>query len=73
MRPGEHKVFVKRENLKTLGLHPTSKELYDLMHLVSCDHAIMRWKEEWSFCPVCLGMAGEEGWIAHKERKDILV
>lgn len=72
-KPGDHKVFVKRENLTSIGLHPTSKELYDLMHLVSCTHAIQRWKDEWSFCPVCLSMVDEDGIARHKTRKDILV
>lgn len=73
MKPGAYKVLVKKENLKTKGLFPTSQELYDLMHLVSCDHAEKRWKDEWSFCPVCTAMVGEDGFINHKERKDILV
>ncbi len=68
-----HKVFVKRDELKTIGLHPTSLELYDLMHLVSCTHAIKRWKDSWSFCPVCMTMMDEDGLIRHRDRKDILV
>lgn len=73
MRPNEYKVFVKRDQLSSKGLYPTSQELYDLMHIVSCVRAIERWKEEWSFCPVCLASYEADGAIKHKERKDILV
>lgn len=73
MGKSNHKIFVKKEKLESTGLHPTSKELYDLMHLTSCEHADRRWKEEWSFCPVCLEMIDEDGYPRHKLRKDILV
>jgi hypothetical protein len=68
-----HKVFVKKVDLKSKGLYPSSQELYDLMHIVTCERAVERWQEEWSFCPVCLARYEADGWIGHKERKEILV
>lgn len=73
MKDGAYKVFVKRADLKSIGLHPTSLEIYDLMHITTCELAIKRWRNTWSFCPVCLAMIDEDGSINHKERKDILV
>ncbi|MES1986997.1 MAG: hypothetical protein V4440_03030, partial [Pseudomonadota bacterium] len=70
----KHEILVKREDLTTTGLRPSSQELYDLMHLISCEHAIKRWNIGWSFCPVCLGRIGEDGiTVRHRPRKEIEV
>lgn len=73
MKESVYKVFVKRADLTSIGLHPTSKEIYDLMHITTCELAIKRWKDEWSFCPVCLARIEFDGAINHRSRKDILV
>lgn len=76
----QHEIFVKKENLTSQNLSPTSIELFEMMHLTSCEHAIKRWKEEWITCPVCsqpfqygLDSYGIVAMQPHKQRKDILV
>ena len=77
----QHEIFVPIGQLTSKNLGPTSRELYELMHLTSCDHAIQRWKEHWMMCPVC-GSAfsliidvefgsGIVSAIRHKTRKEI--
>lgn len=68
-----YKILVQKENLTSRGSLPSSQELYDLMHLTSCEHAIQRWKDHWQFCPVCLQPLTDEDIVEHKERADILV
>ncbi len=68
-----HKVFVQKKDLTTIGLRPSSQELYDMMHILSCELAEKRWKDEWSFCPVCLCMMDEDGIFVHLPRKLIEV
>lgn len=60
------KVRVLKKDLTTRGLYPTSQELYDLMHIITCERAIDRWQEEWSFCPVCLARYESDGLFKHK-------
>lgn len=77
----QHEILVTKDNLSTRSLSPTSEELFELMHLTSCDHAIKRWKEAWLICPVCNGTVkysidttyGLVNFIEHKRREDILV
>ena len=77
----QHEILVNKLDLTTRSLSPTSDELFELMHLTSCDHAIKRWKEQWLLCPVCNGSVkysvdstyGLVGYIEHKRREDILV
>jgi len=71
MRENNHKVLVLKKDLTSQGLYPSSQELYDLMHLTTCEHATKRWQEEWSFCPVCLARYESDGAILHRLRKDI--
>lgn len=73
MKENVFKVFVKKADLTSVGLHPTSKEIYDLMYITTCDLAVKRWRGEWSFCPVCLARMESDGVFLHKSRKDILV
>lgn len=73
MSASNHKVFVLKKDLTSRGLSPSSAELYDLMHLTTCEHAERRWRDEWTFCPVCLVSVDSDGVIEHRERKDILV
>lgn len=68
-----HMILVQRRDLKAHRLSPTSEELFDLMHITSCDHAIQRWKEAWTFCPVCCSVPNRMGIISHKPKKDILI
>lgn len=72
----QHQIVVKKENLTTRSLSPSSQELFELMHLTSCDHAIQRWKANWLLCPVCNGAiinSAEGSYVEHKTREDILV
>lgn len=71
------KVFVQKENLTSRGGLPSSQELYDLMHLTTCQQAEARWKDHWQFCPVCLQATqvdneGEDYYVLHSLRKDII-
>ena len=59
------KVRVLKKDLTTTGLYPSSQELYDLMHIVTCERAIQKWQEEWSFCPVCLARYKADGDFDH--------
>lgn len=76
----QHQIFVEKKDLTTKSLSPTSEELFDLMHLTSCEHAVKRWKPEWILCPVCsqpyeLCIDMHDGVIGlqlHKTRKDLL-
>lgn len=73
MSVSNHKILVEKKDLKSKGLRPSTQELYDLMHLVSCLHAEARWNDHWSFCPVCCAFMKDDGTIDHKQRKDIQV
>jgi hypothetical protein len=64
-------MLVKKANLTSKGLFPSSQELFDLMHITSCEHAHERWKKHWSFCPVCGAMPDNDGLIKHKEKAEI--
>ena len=64
-------VLVKRDDIETTGLYPSSLELYDLMHITTCEQAVARWQEEWSFCPVCLARYEVTGDIFHKHKNAI--
>lgn len=72
----KHKVFRTKEELTTKGSLPSSQEIYDLMHVTTCEHAIQRWKDYWMFCPVCLSSADitfdGEILVDHKERAEIV-
>ncbi len=59
------RILVQKKDLTTTGLYPTSQELYDLMHIVTCERVIERWQEEWSFCPVCLARYEADGGVRH--------
>ncbi len=60
------KILVLKKDLKTRGLYPTSQELYDLMYIITCERAIAKWQEEWSFCPVCLARYKADGNFDHQ-------
>ena len=49
----QHEILVPLGKLTSKNLGPTPQELFSLMHLTSCDHAIERWKDHWLVCPVC--------------------
>ena len=75
-----HEILVAKDKLTTRSLSPSSQELFDLMHLTSCDHAIKRWRDHWMVCPVCNApvtlvhdQSGYGSYIGHKEREEILV
>ena len=78
-KPKQHEVLVPPGKLTSKNLGPTSIELYRLMHLTSCDHAIQGWKDHWLMCPVCaqpFGLAvdyghGIVGTYTHKSREEI--
>lgn len=75
----QHEIFVKADQLTGKNLGPTARELYELMHLTTCDHAVQRWKDHWLMCPVCaqpFGLVVEHGvgiigQHMHKSRKEI--
>lgn len=67
---GSKRILVTRDKITTKGLYPSSLELYDLMHIVTCVSAVERWQEEWSFCPVCLARYEADGNIIHNLRRD---
>lgn len=77
----QHQILVTKDKLTTRSFSPSSQELYDLMHLTSCSHAIQRWKDHWMICPVCNGVVGVEAsqefgvvsYVGHRERSEILV
>ena len=72
----QHEILVSKANLTTRSLSPSSEEIFDLMHLTSCDHAIQRWKAHWLLCPVCNATvmhSGDGSYIDHKLREEILV
>lgn len=77
----QHEILVQKQDLTTKSLSPTSQELFDMMHLTSCDHAIKRWKDEWILCPVCSlpyhmvvdPVHGVMPYHPHKTREELLV
>jgi hypothetical protein len=72
----QHEILVSKAQLTTRSLSPSSEELFELMHLTSCDHEIQRWKANWLLCPVCNGAvinSAEGSYVEHKTREDILV
>ncbi len=72
-RPRVRKILVARNQLTSIGLFPSSFELYDMMHVTTCAKAIELWEEEWSFCPVCLARYEADGSIRHDLRRDLFV
>lgn len=71
MSVSNHRILVEKKDLTTKGLLPSSQELYELMHLVNCEFAEARWKDHWSFCPVCCQFVRDDGTIRHKSRKEM--
>lgn len=72
----QYEIVVEKKDLATRSLSPTSQELFDLMHLTSCEHAVQRWKDAWLICPVCNGTtyyANGAAYVEHRVREDILV
>jgi hypothetical protein len=67
-----HLVLVQKADLTSRGIIPSSQELFDLMHLTTCEQAIQRWKAPWMFCPVCLNTADEDGSWDHKHPRDLI-
>jgi len=82
-RKQQHQILVTKDKLTTRSFSPSSQELFDLMHLTSCSHAIQRWKSHWMICPVCNAVVvtkadernveGVSLYVGHKEREEILV
>ncbi len=75
VRP-QHMILVQKDKLTTRSFSPSSQELFELMHLTSCDHAIKKWRDEWMICPVCnqsFILSSEGSYIGHKRREDYLV
>ncbi len=76
----QHEILVQKKDLQTKSFSPSSEELFDLMHLTSCEHAIKRWNPEWMLCPVCsqpyelcIDVYDKVvGLHMHKTRKDLL-
>jgi hypothetical protein len=77
----QHEILVQKKDLTSRSFSPSSQELFDLMHLTSCDHAIKKWRDEWMICPVCNQtfvpqmdhVLGQTSYVFHKSREDILV
>jgi len=76
----QHEILVTKDKLTSHNLSPTSIELFELMHLTSCEHAVKRWKPEWICCPVCgeafqysIDSGGVIAIQPHKPRRDILI
>lgn len=76
----KHEILVPKDKLATRSLSPSSEELFDNMHLTSCELAIKSWKPNWICCPVCsepfklMVVDGiVEGVHYHKTRKELLV
>lgn len=76
-----HMVLVTKDKLTTRSLSPSSSELFDLMHLTTCEIAIKKWNDNWLICPVCNSTVGHQmdstyglvSYTRHKPREDILV
>ncbi len=60
-------VLVPKDQLTSRGILPSSQELFELMHLTTCQEAVQAWKEHWMFCPVCLAMEDKDGGWTHTE------
>ena len=74
VRP-QHEIVVTKDKLTSRSLSPSSDELFELMHLTSCEHAIKKWKDEWLICPVCnqsFAIGFEGAYTVHKRREDIV-
>ena len=64
--------FVKRENLNRLVQSPSVFELYDLMHITTCELAIDKWDDKWMFCPVCGARWNDGGGMRHRKPTDFI-
>ncbi len=73
VKVSNHRILVEKADLTSKGLFPSSQELYELMHLVSCTFAEARWKDHWSFCPVCCAFIKDDGTIRHFNREEIKI
>lgn len=62
-------VLVGKSRIRNDCMSPSSLELYDLMHLITCAQAEMRWLLDWRFCPVCMAQLDENGSIPHRLRE----
>lgn len=61
------KVLVEKDKLTSRGIVPSSQELFDLMHLLTCKEAFSVWKTQWMFCPVCLAEVSSDGSVDHRD------
>ena len=66
------RAFRARDQLTDLVQWPTTKDLYDLMHISSCNvvYNAEKWDPKWTFCPVCGRTMDNDGNIAHESRRD---
>jgi hypothetical protein len=75
----QHEILIKKDDLTASNIGPAPDELFQLMHLTSCSHAMERWKADWLICPVCnaptfpvIDETGRTvGFIEHRSRKEI--
>ncbi len=49
----KHVILVDKSKLTAKNISPTAAELFDLMHLTTCEIAVKRWNPTWFTCPVC--------------------
>lgn len=68
-----HKILLPRAAIKDNGMSPSNLELFDLMHITSCEIAIKAWQPDWAFCPVCLQLIDEDGLCIHRAREDFVI
>jgi hypothetical protein len=60
-------ILVSKRMIRNDCLAPSRLELYDLMYLVSCAQAEMKWRPDWAFCPVCMAQV-LSGRVEHNQR-----
>lgn len=66
------RTFTPRDKLNKLVQKPSVFELYDLMHVTSCELVCEddKWDVLWQFCPVCGCRADDQGFFTHVDRRD---
>ena len=72
MKENNRRSFVPRSKLKDLVQCPTPKDLYDTMHITSCElvYTAKDWDPKWMFCPVCGKHIDKDGLVMHTVRRD---
>lgn len=61
--------MVSRDSLTPLVQSPSVYDLWDYMHITTCELITDQWDPDWTFCPICGSQRTESGHFYHRTRE----